>query len=749
MTSLGAALDALPLTWSPPHEAARLALYRGTCDEPGAATRTFRHDEALWEAWWRDELALTDAVVVSRRLATVGRHLAASLLPRPVGDEARALPWTRERLQGWLHAVTRRSHAEVAARCSAALERLGDAWSARLGGSWCIDDLRAPSAKGALVEAAEAAIAKAEADYRECVITDGERYNKIIDHVNAAIDGAVGEAQRELIGTALEPYARASRYPSNWRSMSVTVGLVASTCGTIVERPVFRSLAQGLDTHDFMSLATARRNGELGARSKLCEVEAMFDDLDRALRAVRVVTDDCGAQEATARRLVACRARDGVCAACYGRDPDDGAAVAVGEAVGLRAAWAIASLMARLPGIWRTYGPIWGGSPTRRVSRYTTRAGVVLVEPELFVNGTAVRPGRIEVVDDEGECETIFVCEGDRLLVAHGASVTAHTAVAGFDPSVGRVYTAPLAAGRSARVSFEAPPGAIQPAGESRWAIAPTGPRWVVMTAVGGDHLALHLRVDGVVVRTVFVAVGSVLRVTDGDVVVGGDVLATEPLPKTEDEHFEDSFDRLRRTLDQVRPHAWGDRSPAVFAPFDGVVAESERDHRSAGCITVQGFRGETFSRKVRSRYATCFAGEVVLRGDVLSYGHKSLPRLLRYRGERHVIDALVGRFTRAAAEHGQPFAAVHAELLVRAMLDWRRVRRAGDSGLRRNAVVPRADFERACDAVRARGGEMPEGVTVIRGLGTLAGRRWKVSHRERMEARAVQRMEEERSEEA
>jgi len=47
-----------------------------------------------------------------------------------------------------------------------------------------------------------------------------------------------------------------------------------------------------------------------------------------------------------------------VCAKCYGPDPDDGTEVFVGEPVGLRAAWSIAALMARLPGAWRSYGPI-------------------------------------------------------------------------------------------------------------------------------------------------------------------------------------------------------------------------------------------------------------------------------------------------------------------------------------------------------------------------------------------------------
>jgi len=70
--SLEALFNVLPVTWGLPHEAALLALYRGTCDEPGALERTLGDDAALWEAWWRDELALTDAVRMSGRTARRG-----------------------------------------------------------------------------------------------------------------------------------------------------------------------------------------------------------------------------------------------------------------------------------------------------------------------------------------------------------------------------------------------------------------------------------------------------------------------------------------------------------------------------------------------------------------------------------------------------------------------------------------------------------------------------------------------------
>lgn len=772
------ARDAAPATWRLPHGAGLLGLHAATARDPSGAPRVFRDAVSLWEAWWRDELSPHDAVRVVGVTATAGRSLAASLLPRPVRDEASGCAWTRARVERWLRGAAEATHVELAARSAEALERFGDALYAGLGASYGADDLRPPASKPALVREAWARVAKAEAEYFEGVITDGERYNRNVDTWSAAFEAIARDAGEALPGTALEAFVAAHPDGARGRPVAAGVGLIAGRWGTIDERPVVPSFAQGLDAHDMMALARHRRGHELGAKARSVTVAAIFGDLRGAIGGVRVTARDCGTGEgiavrdedgtgalvdrlkgrvlardavttagevvgragATVRSLDAvrwrdvehaivrspwtCRAKEGVCARCYGRSPDDDLEVVEGDAVGLRAAWAIASALRGVPSVWRTW--VMGGAARAIDWRASPIEGAVTFDASMFVRGVALRRGRVTVTADDGRAEEVVVCEGDRLEVAQGGRVAAHGVLARFRYVEG-CSVAQLAEGERAVVAIDAPPGGLFAVPDPR-----TGLTCWIVTSQAEEGVTVRLLREGAAAHVVTFACGTNLHVQAGDEVHGGDLLAHPPWRWRRDDE-EDSLDVMRGMLD-LAPRSFHGR-PAVFAPFDAVVTEV-----SPKGVSLEGLRGERFTLR---RGGPCFPvrrDDFVLRGDPLTYGFESLPRLVRARGPREVFERIVRRFAHAAARAGVALADVHAELLARAMLDWRRVRRPGDSGLRRNAVLPRADFERAVEATRARGGVAPEGVTVVRWLGALAGRRWKVSHEERVMARARRR---------
>ncbi len=590
--------DAGAAAWVMPSRASLMGLHLGTREAAGGAVRAFRDDARLWEAYWRDELPLGGAARAAGRVGTVGRLLASSLLPRCVRDEALDAPWTWALVYRWLREAARAHHVEVAARCSHALERLGDAWLSRSGASWCADDLRAPAVKRDAVDEALRFERAVTDQYQEGQITDGERYNKIVDGWSYAAERVASAACDEGRGGLLDAYAQAERGRSTTqRRLCGMVGLVAKPTGEVVERPVAHSFGEGLDAHEVFVYATGRRAFELGERARFREIGELFEELCVALGDLRVVSRDCGAaegvtltdpderdalraplyeraegrtlardlvngdaepvasigdavgpehrgawldvSEVTIRAATTCREPEGVCAACYGRDPDDGTLVRVGAYVGLRAAWAVASLMARMPGQW------------------------------------------------------------------------------GYDRSV--------------------------------WSV-----RALLDVARGGERLS----------------------------------------------------------------------------PCDGVVTEA-----GGGLITVAGAGGRTWRLRARQRTFRR-VGDVVCRGDALIEGTESLRQRLRIMGEAWVAERLVGEFEHHAAWGGHALSRVHWELVARAMLAWRRVRDPGDTGLRRDEVLSRAEYERAQRETIARGGRPAEVVTVIRGVGRMAGRAWMLTHRERMEAR-------------
>lgn len=776
----------VPDTWVTPSQHALLGLLLGTRGTTGLATRALRDDARLWEAYWRDELSLDDTVRVGPRVATVGRLLAASLLPERVRPEPLAEPWTAPRVQRWLREVARVAHVEVAARCSTALEALGAAWLGRSGASPCIDDLRAPPTKWATIAAARARVAGVEAEYVDGLITDGERYNRNVDCWSALTEEVVRAALETSDGSVFDVMARSSRGGRTQvhRRMRAMVGIVAKSSGEIVERPVLHSSGEGLDAHEGFLLAVSSRAGELGERRRLGEIDALFEELCAALGPWTVTSLDCGddvgetlsepfdpyelraplydrvegrrltrdvvnfdgdvvarrgevvghahrarwigVREASVRSVSTCRETDGVCARCYGRDPDDGGAVHVGERVGLRAAWALASVVARLPARWTVWIQIGGERAPDRCRR-AGRGGRVRFADDLFAKGRALRLGVIEVVGDDGARDASLVNEGDVLSVGNGERVLAGTPLVTFDVLYERPRIVAIPEGVKARVELppDAAPGALVELPDERTGCC----AWFV--AASGDlDLTLRAIDDPTRVWTMHVEAGGRLDASIGAVVERGDIIATKIAHRPYWEHVQEGLSELRSKLD-LEDVPWRG-SLEQLARFDGVVTEVIRNR----AFVVTGARGQTQRVSTQHTWARR-EGDVVRAGDVLVDGGENVPQRLRIFGEAYVAERLIGRLESHAAWGGLHAPRVHWELIARAMLAWRRVRRPGDTGMLRNKVYSLAECGRIQRETAARGGAPAELVTVIRGIGRMAGRRWRLSRRDRMEARA------------
>jgi DNA-directed RNA polymerase subunit beta' len=78
------------------------------------------------------------------------------------------------------------------------LERLGFEVATRSGISICIDDMHVPSKKEELIKAAEQEAMEVQRQYADGLITQGERYNKIIDIWANVTEKIADEMMKEL-----------------------------------------------------------------------------------------------------------------------------------------------------------------------------------------------------------------------------------------------------------------------------------------------------------------------------------------------------------------------------------------------------------------------------------------------------------------------------------------------------------------------------------------------------------------------
>src|SRR3979490_1375941 len=153
------------------------------------------------------------------------------------------------------------------------------------------------------------------------------------------------------------------------------------------------------------------------------------------------VIDNVGIDEGTARRALACDARWGVCAKCYGRDRGRGSLVNVGEAIGVIAAQSIGE-----PGTQLTMLTFHiGGAASRTAVQSNVEAkssGTVRFTATMRYVSNAKgdkvaisRSGEIMITDDNGrERERHKGPYGALLSVADGDTVRAGKTLANWDP---------------------------------------------------------------------------------------------------------------------------------------------------------------------------------------------------------------------------------------------------------------------------------------------------------------------------
>ena len=133
-----------------------------------------------------------------------------------------------------------------------------------------IDDMIIPGDKPKVVEKARQEIDKVEEQYRQGIITTGERYNKVIDIWTNATDeisdavfkGLLRNDDKEEVNPVylmMDSGARGNR--QQVRQLCGTRGLMAKPSGEIIERPILSSFREGLSVLEYFISTHGARKG--------------------------------------------------------------------------------------------------------------------------------------------------------------------------------------------------------------------------------------------------------------------------------------------------------------------------------------------------------------------------------------------------------------------------------------------------------------------------------------------------------
>src|SRR4051812_28210796 len=187
------------------------------------------------------------------------------------------------------------------------IKALGFLYATRAGISIGIDDMVVPASKAKLVKDAEKAVIEVQAQYQEGAITQGERYNKIIE-----IWSKVTERVSEEMFKSMEEDDRTGRYlnpiyimadsgargsKQQIRQLSGMRGLMAKPSGEIIETPITANFREGLNVLQYFISTHGARKGLADTALKTADSGYLTRRLVDVAQDVIISENDCGTGE--------------------------------------------------------------------------------------------------------------------------------------------------------------------------------------------------------------------------------------------------------------------------------------------------------------------------------------------------------------------------------------------------------------------------------------------------------------------
>ncbi|MEP7151378.1 MAG: DNA-directed RNA polymerase subunit beta' [Nitrospira sp.] len=237
---------------------------------------------------------------------TAGRVILAEILPAmmPFADANKLM--TKKEMSKLIDAVYRQAGHRETVTFLDKIKDLGFHYATRAGMSICIDNMHIPSRKEDLIGKAQHEVNEIEKQYSEGLITNGERYNKVIDIWAHVTEQVANEMMKEL-GAGGDPAKVESFNPifmmadSGARGSSQQIrqlggmrGLMAKPSGEIIETPITANFREGLTVLQYFISTHGARKGLADTALKTANSGYLTRRLVDIAQDVIVTEEDCG-----------------------------------------------------------------------------------------------------------------------------------------------------------------------------------------------------------------------------------------------------------------------------------------------------------------------------------------------------------------------------------------------------------------------------------------------------------------------
>jgi DNA-directed RNA polymerase beta' subunit len=236
---------------------------------------------------------------------TPGRSRLAEILPKhanvPFSLVNRLL--TKKEISQVIDAVYRNCGQKETVIFADRLMGLGFTFSSRAGISFGKDDLVVPVAKERLVHATEARVKEYEQQYLDGLITQGEKYNKVVDAWSHCTDEVAKEMMDEISETKpgqpinsvyMMAHSGARGSAAQIKQLAGMRGLMAKPSGEIIQTPIISNFKEGLTVLEYFNSTHGARKGLADTALKTANSGYLTRRLVDVAQDCIVIEEDCG-----------------------------------------------------------------------------------------------------------------------------------------------------------------------------------------------------------------------------------------------------------------------------------------------------------------------------------------------------------------------------------------------------------------------------------------------------------------------
>jgi DNA-directed RNA polymerase subunit beta' len=246
---------------------------------------------------------------------TVGRVLLWQIMPEGLPFELVNQNMVKKSISRVLNECYRKVGLKATVIFADQLMYTGFAYSTRSGASIGVNDFKIPEAKASIIGSAEEEVREIEKQYSSGLVTQGEKYNKVIDIWSRAndlvsksmMDGISkemvinrdGEEEQQSSFNSVFIYADsgARGSPAQIRQLAGMRGLMAKPDGSIIETPITANFREGLSILQYFISTHGARKGLADTALKTANSGYLTRRLVDVAQDLVVTEVDCGTDE--------------------------------------------------------------------------------------------------------------------------------------------------------------------------------------------------------------------------------------------------------------------------------------------------------------------------------------------------------------------------------------------------------------------------------------------------------------------